>query len=82
MDIQYCKHTGLLYVNGVAFTQEMVDRVKSILNKKTEQFEYSVTVKDSVNEAEVTVTPVVMEGINFVLQYHPDGIASDADFEG
>jgi hypothetical protein len=84
MEINYCNHTGLLYVNGVAFTRERIALVKSVLenNKKLgEQFEYSVNIKDTANKAEVTVTPVILEGIEFIAAAHPDGIASDEDFQ-
>jgi transcriptional regulator len=82
MNIHYDVHTGLLYVDDVPFTQEMIDRCKALINQGTEQFEYQVKVFDRVNHASVQVGSLTLEAIDFIMQHHPDGIASDKDFEG
>jgi hypothetical protein len=82
MNIHYDIHTGLLYVDGVAFTQEMVDRLRAMISQTTDQFEYQVKVFDRVNHSSVQVGSLTLEAIDFIMQHHPEGIAHDADFEG
>jgi len=86
MEINYCDHTGLLYVNEVAFTKERIEKIKNIIdygNKNHNQFDYSVCVNDQINEDSVVVDIEVMALIEeYIEDIGKDGltIASDEDF--
>lgn len=77
--IQYCSNTGLLYVNGVAFTKEMIERVKSTIAQKTDQFEYGLLVIDNVNEESVVIAEKVLHDIEEAACKYD--VASDEDFK-
>jgi len=80
MEITYCDKTGLIYAGGVPFTSNMISRVKEILSCKNKQFDYAVAVIDSVNDKVIFVTPLILEGIEFIAAGH-NRIASDEDFQ-
>lgn len=80
MEIEYCIHTGLLYVGNVAFTKEMVERTKKIIEAQTDQFEYNVVIYDNYNQSQLTVDAELLEEIEDEINKHPNGIASDEDF--
>lgn len=79
-ELSFCNHTGLLYVNGVAFTEEMVERLSQLLIQNTEQFIYSVVIKDVNNQSETTVTAGDLVIIRNYISTLCNGIASDNDF--
>lgn len=80
----YCEHTGLLYLDGVAFTKERVKEVIDIItlsNNNKGQFEYSLTIKDTMNnENKITIDKNnYSEFIDIIIHYV--NIAEDKDFE-
>lgn len=83
MKLTYCEHTGLLYLDGVAFTKERVKEVMDIMtlsNNNKGQFEYSLTIKDTVNENKITIDKNnYSEFIDMII--HHVNIAEDKDFE-
>jgi hypothetical protein len=69
----------LLYVNGVAFTREKIQKVKEVIDQKDNQFEYGVLVIDRGNGSDVLVAEKVLHDIEeAALQCN---VASDKDFE-
>lgn len=83
LDLEYCNHTGLLYVNNVAFTMDMVDRLTEVFNTKiltnTKQFKYSITIKDKCNKAKVSISNKDLKYIERELKKFPS-LAKDEDF--
>lgn len=82
MNIVNCVHTGLLYVNEVAFTVERIKYVVDIINyskKNGEQFDYSVIITDKNNNGVVMINQY---NVDEFLQAVADNenIASDKDF--
>lgn len=88
IDISRCGMTGLLYVNEVPFTQErikMVNDIMSYANENKNQFEHSITIKDTVRgenkEGVVTIDKTnyndFIQGVN---EYKTSDISSDEDF--
>jgi hypothetical protein len=77
--IHYCRHTGLLYVNGVAFTREKIQKVKEVIDQKDNQFEYGVLVIDRGNGSDVLVAEKMLHDIEEAASLC--NVASDKDFE-
>ena len=90
MNISYCDKTGLLYVDGVAFTKEMIERAKTIVESlpdNTDQFGYGFVIEDVVNEGKVFLQKnsfyLILEARDYFCKMNDvDDIASDKDFEG
>jgi hypothetical protein len=82
MEVIKCSHTGLLYVNGVAFTKERIKAVFDLMNyglKNKGQFNYTILIEDTANEAEIRIDKDnINELMSAVIDYVD--IANDEDF--
>jgi len=85
MKASFDSRTGLVYVDGVAFTIERIKFVYDIMkygDKNKKQFEYGVTINDTENEAMILINNKNFEEFkNVVEDYKYCSIASDNDFE-
>lgn len=84
MDITYCGHSGLVFVNELAMTVERIKMVVDVMIYAKEndgQFDHTITVKDVYNTGEFTFTkdnfPEFQKGL---LKFKDCRIASDIDF--
>ena len=81
---QYCNQTGLLYVDGVPFTKESIEKVKTVIafNKENKgQFEYAIVIQDNANEAVVAIDQEVLNEIEAYVAVNNLNLAEDKDFE-
>lgn len=80
MKIEYCDHTGLLFVNKVAIAAEMLAYINNIIVYDP-QFNCSVIINDIVNEASVTIGKEELDEIDKYILTDNLTLASDSDFE-
>ena len=80
----YCNQTGLLYVDGVPFTKESIQKVKTVtaFNKENkEQFEYGIIIQDNINDAVVVIDQNVLNEIEAYIAVNNLNLAEDEDFK-
>lgn len=87
MKIQYCNKTGLLFLEGVPFTIERLRAVINFFNHEhqnsyeydyTEQFEYSITIKDISSKQFIHIKEKHIDDIIQAMSMYD--IASNKDF--
>jgi len=82
MENTFCPMTGLLFINGVAFTREKIDLVLQTLANSLQcqgQFNYSITIEDTANEATITINKDNVKEFMAIISTRID-VASDKDF--
>ena len=79
--IEYDNMTGLLFVNEVPFTQQMVDRIARMLIQNNNLFEYEVLIKDiGGSDSFAVIDKDVLADICTYIAKHKLTLANDEDF--
>jgi hypothetical protein len=76
MNIEFCKHTGLVFVNGVPFTKESIERLERLFMDYDDQYTLSTIIEDQLTNRKVMITPEVLGS----LVSYKDNAASEKDF--
>ena len=81
----YCTATGLLYVNGVPFTKQTLERVKNTImymnNLPANQFKAAISIIDNINGEAVMIDEILLNSIEDYITMHELTLANDIDFQ-
>lgn len=83
MKLRYCDKTGLLFADGVALTIDTIVKVNTMIDYSLEnqnQFEFSVTIHDKINNAIIKLdNDSIKEILDFLIKNNLK-LAENIDF--
>ena len=80
----YSDQTGLLFIDGVAFTKDRLNIVRDIIKRNKDnqgQFEYDILIQDNINNAVIAIDQEVLNEIEAYIAMNNLNLAEDKDFE-